>query len=52
LLSASVEDFRRDSDLFRDSVGRAETQRLIQTAMKHGRQTSDAEQDLAAMLVS
>ena len=42
--------FRRDSDLFRDSVGRAETQRLIQTAMKHGLQTRDAEMDLATML--
>jgi enoyl-CoA hydratase/carnithine racemase len=47
---APLEDFRRDSDLFRDSVGTAETQRLIQTAMKHGLQTRDAELDLAAML--
>jgi hypothetical protein len=42
--------FRRDSDLFRDSVGRAETQRLIQAAMKHGLQTRAAELNLAAML--
>ena len=47
---APLEDFRRDSDLFRDSVSRAETQHLIQTAMKHGLQTRDAELDLPAML--
>jgi enoyl-CoA hydratase/carnithine racemase len=47
---APLEDFRRDSDLFRDSVGRAETQRLIQAAMKHGLQTRAAELNLAAML--
>jgi hypothetical protein len=47
---APLEDFRRDSDLFRDSVGSADTQRLIQTAMKHGFQTRDGELDLATML--
>jgi enoyl-CoA hydratase/carnithine racemase len=44
------EDFRRDSDLFRDAVGTAETQRLIQAAMKHGLQTRDAEMELGVML--
>jgi enoyl-CoA hydratase/carnithine racemase len=47
---APLDDFRRDSDLFRDSVGRPETQRLIQTAMTHGLQTRVAELDLAALL--
>ena len=49
---APLEDFRRDSDLFRDSVGGAETQHLIQTAMKHGLQTRDAELRLGAMLAA
>jgi enoyl-CoA hydratase/carnithine racemase len=47
---APLEDFRRDSDLFRDSVGDAETQRRIQAAMKHGFQTRDAEMKLGAIL--
>ena len=47
---APLEDFRRDSDLFRDSVGSTETQRLIHAAMKHGLQTRDAELRLGAML--
>jgi enoyl-CoA hydratase/carnithine racemase len=47
---APREDFRRDSDLFRESVGSAETQRLIQVAMKRGLQTRGAEMDLGAML--
>ena len=47
---APLEDFRGDSDLFRESVGSVETQRLIQVAMKHGLQTRDAEMNLGAML--
>jgi enoyl-CoA hydratase/carnithine racemase len=47
---ASPEDFRRDSDLFGASVRAAETQRLIERAMKLGLQTRGAEMDLARML--
>jgi hypothetical protein len=38
--------------LFRESVDSAETQRLIQRAMKHALQTRDAELELRAMLGS
>ena len=47
---APLEDFRRDSDLFRESVGSGETQHLIQNALKHGFQTRDAKMDLGALL--
>jgi enoyl-CoA hydratase/carnithine racemase len=47
---APLDDFRRDSDLFRDRVGSPETQRLIETATKHGFQTHEAELELGALL--
>jgi enoyl-CoA hydratase/carnithine racemase len=47
---APTDDFRRDSDLFGEGVQTAETQRLIESAMKRGLQTRDAEMDLASML--
>jgi enoyl-CoA hydratase/carnithine racemase len=49
---APIEDFRRDSDLFGESVKTVETQRLIQVAMTHGFQTRDAELNLGEMLAS
>lgn len=39
---APIEDFRHDSDLFRDSVRSPETQRLTQVAMSRGVQTRGA----------
>jgi enoyl-CoA hydratase/carnithine racemase len=47
---AAVEDFSRDSDLFLEGVRTPESQELIQTAMKRGFQTRDAELALARML--
>jgi len=47
---APLADFRRDSDLFGESVGSAETQRLIHTAMRLGLQTPAAELNLGGML--
>jgi enoyl-CoA hydratase/carnithine racemase len=47
---ASVEDFRRDSDLFAEAAGAAETQRRIQVAMRRGLQTRHAELELAGIL--
>jgi enoyl-CoA hydratase/carnithine racemase len=43
-------DFRRDSDLFAEQVGNAETQRLIHAAMRRGFQTRDAELNLGRMV--
>jgi enoyl-CoA hydratase/carnithine racemase len=47
---ASVEDFRRDSDLFGETVGRPEVQHRIFGAMQRGFQTRDAELALAQIL--
>jgi len=48
---APVEDVRRDSDLFLQGVGSAEFQARMQTAMKRGFQTRDAEMNLARLVV-
>jgi enoyl-CoA hydratase/carnithine racemase len=47
---ASVEDFRRDSDLFGEGARTAEYQRRVEGAMKRGFQTRSAELDLARLL--
>jgi enoyl-CoA hydratase/carnithine racemase len=47
---APIEDFRRDSDLFRDSVSSPETRRLTQVAMSRGLQTRGAELRLGSMV--
>jgi enoyl-CoA hydratase/carnithine racemase len=49
---APLEDFRRDSDLFGESVGSPETQHLIHAAMEHGLQTRDAELRLGSMVAA
>lgn len=46
----TVEDIRRDSDLFIEGVRSPEYQDRMQAAMKSGFQTRDAEMDLARML--
>jgi enoyl-CoA hydratase/carnithine racemase len=47
---ASVDDFRRDSDLFGEGVRTPEVQRQIGAALEHGLQTRDAELALASVL--
>jgi enoyl-CoA hydratase/carnithine racemase len=47
---ASVEDFRRDSDLFGEGVRTPEVQSAIEMAMKHGFQTREGELTLARIL--
>jgi enoyl-CoA hydratase/carnithine racemase len=49
---ASVEDFRRDSDLFLEGVSAPEAQARIGAALEHGFQTREAELDLARLLGS
>ena len=47
---APPDDFRRDSDLFGEAVQSAEAQRHIQSAMKRGFQTREAEMALGRLL--
>ena len=47
---APAGDFRRDAEVFGAGLRDPEAQDLIQTAMKRGLQTRDAEMDLARML--
>lgn len=47
---APVEDFRRDSDLFSESVRDPEAQGRIEAAMKHGFQTRAAEMSLGRLV--
>ena len=47
---APADDFRRDSDLFGEQVRTTETQRRVQSAMRQGLQTREAELELAGML--
>ena len=47
---ASVEDFRRDSDLFGDGIRGAEAQKRIDAAIKRGFQTREAEMSLGRLL--
>ena len=46
----SVEDIRRDSDLFLEATHTNEFQQLTQTAMENGFQTRDAEMNLAKLV--
>ena len=47
---ASVEDFRRDSDLFGEASRNAEAQSRFQAAFNHGFQTRDGEMDLGRLV--
>jgi enoyl-CoA hydratase/carnithine racemase len=47
---APIEDFRRDSALFAESVRTPEAQKLIQAAMQRGFQTRDGELELGQLL--
>jgi enoyl-CoA hydratase/carnithine racemase len=45
-----IEEIRRDSDLFVEGLRSLESQRRIETALKHGFQTREAEMDLARFI--
>jgi len=47
---APIEDFRRDSDLFGEGVGKPESQRQLMAAFKRGFQTRQAEMSLGRLL--
>ena len=47
---ASVEDFRRDSDLFGEGVVKSEAQSRMRAALQRGLQTREAEMNLARLL--
>ena len=47
---APIDDFRRDSDLFRDGLQTPESQQRIRAAMQRGLQTRDAELALGRLL--
>ncbi|HWX27272.1 MAG TPA: hypothetical protein VNZ53_07525 [Steroidobacteraceae bacterium] len=47
---APIDDFRRDSDLFAESVRTPEAQKRIQAAMQRGFQTRDGELALGQLL--
>ena len=47
---SSVEDFRRDSDLFGEGARNPEAQSRFQAALNRGFQTRNAEMDLAGLL--
>jgi enoyl-CoA hydratase/carnithine racemase len=47
---ASIEDFRRDSDLFGEGSRKPEAQKRFEAALRHGFQTREAEMDLASLL--
>src|SRR5581483_7613023 len=49
---ASIDDFRRDSDLFGEGVRDADSQRRINVAIQRGFQTRHAELDLPRLLGS
>ena len=48
---ASVDDFRRDSDLFAETARSAESQDRIQAVIERGFRTPDGEMNLGALLL-